>query len=156
MGAALKLIEEEVFKNTSAYSPGPLYDALMDHFPISQIESLTQLRTANQVLSSLISILQRITSPKGEIAQINLYVQSLAQVIQKYEELKFARTKTSGCEMLAHLMEIHGLKQTDLSKELGGQSIVSSILRGKRELNKKQIQNLAKRFHVSPETFFDR
>ncbi len=55
--------------------------------------------------------------------------------------------------MLAYLMDIQGLKQTDLTKELGGQPIVSKILKGERELNLRQIKALAKRFKVSPELF---
>jgi len=55
--------------------------------------------------------------------------------------------------MLAYLMELRNLKQTDLSKELGGQSVVSAILSGKRELNLKQIRALAKKLRVNPSVF---
>jgi len=55
--------------------------------------------------------------------------------------------------VLAYLMEEHGLKQTDLAAELGGQSIVSAILNGKRELNARQAKALGKRFKVSPAVF---
>ena len=37
--------------------------------------------------------------------------------------------------------------------ELGGQSIVSAILNGKRELNTRQVKALAKRFNVSLAVF---
>jgi HTH-type transcriptional regulator/antitoxin HigA len=53
----------------------------------------------------------------------------------------------------AYLMELQGLNQTDLSKELGGQPVVSKILKGERELNLRQVKALAKRFKVSPEVF---
>ena len=44
-------------------------------------------------------------------------------------------------------MEEHGLKQTDLATELGGQSIVSAILNGKREPHAlAQARALSKRF----------
>jgi HTH-type transcriptional regulator / antitoxin HigA len=49
-------------------------------------------------------------------------------------------------------MEGHGLTQSDLP-EIGSQGVVSEILRGKRELNVRQIRALAKRFHVSPGVF---
>lgn len=55
--------------------------------------------------------------------------------------------------MLAYMMALQGLKQTDLSKELGGQPVVSKILKGERELNLRQVKALAKRFKVSPEIF---
>ena len=55
--------------------------------------------------------------------------------------------------VLAYLMEEHNLKQADLAEELGGQSIVSAILNGKREFNTRQVKALATRFNVSPAVF---
>jgi len=37
--------------------------------------------------------------------------------------------------------------------EIGSQGVVSEILNGKRELNVRQIRELANRFHVSPAVF---
>lgn len=56
-------------------------------------------------------------------------------------------------QVLSYLMAEHGLKQADLAEELGGQSIVSAILNGKRELNTRQVKALAARFEVSPAVF---
>jgi HTH-type transcriptional regulator/antitoxin HigA len=50
-------------------------------------------------------------------------------------------------------MQQHGLSQGDLP-EIGSQGVVSEILRGKRELNRRQIEALARRFHLSPAVFF--
>ena len=60
--------------------------------------------------------------------------------------------KACGVEVLRYLMEEHGLRQADLP-EIGSQGVVSEILSGKRELNLRQIRELAKRFHVSPAVF---
>ena len=48
---------------------------------------------------------------------------------------------------LAFLMEQHGLRQCDLP-EVGAQSVVSDVLSGKRSLNLRQTQALARRFGV--------
>jgi HTH-type transcriptional regulator/antitoxin HigA len=40
-----------------------------------------------------------------------------------------------------------------LRDELGGQSVVSDILKGKREINSRQAKALAARFGVSPAAF---
>ncbi len=69
----------------------------------------------------------------------------------EYEITNYEGPKTSGAEILAYLMELQGLNQSDLSNELGGQSIVSQILKGKRQLNLRQIKALAKKFKVSPD-----
>ena len=55
---------------------------------------------------------------------------------------------------LAFLMEQHGLRQSDLP-EIGGQSVVSEVLSGKRQLNLRQTQALAKRFFVPMEALAD-
>jgi HTH-type transcriptional regulator/antitoxin HigA len=56
-------------------------------------------------------------------------------------------------EVLRFFMEQHALRQNDLAKELGSQSVVSEILAGRRELNTRQVRALAKRFSVSPAVF---
>jgi HTH-type transcriptional regulator / antitoxin HigA len=50
-------------------------------------------------------------------------------------------------------MEANGLKQSDLTHELGSQGIVSEILSGKRGINARQARALAKRFGVLPMVF---
>jgi len=49
-------------------------------------------------------------------------------------------------------LQEHELRQSDLP-EIGSQGIVSEVLTGKRELNVRQIMQLAKRFGVSPAVF---
>ena len=69
-----------------------------------------------------------------------------------YEEQHHPIPECSGVEVLRFLMEEHALTQSDLP-EVGSQGVVSDILRGKRDLNLRQIRALAKRFHVSPAVF---
>lgn len=78
---------------------------------------------------------------------------TLGTVIRVYEEQHFPFPKVTGTEALRYLMDEHHLKQGDLP-EIGSQGVVSEILNGKRELNVRQIQALADRFHVSPAVFF--
>jgi len=51
-------------------------------------------------------------------------------------------------------MEVNNLKQKDLAPFLGSERVVSEVLRGKRELNKHQIERLSQRVGVSPAVFF--
>jgi HTH-type transcriptional regulator/antitoxin HigA len=78
----------------------------------------------------------------------------LTLLIEDYEEKNYQLPKASPLEVIAFLMEQHGLKQKDLADVFGTPSIVSEVLNGKRELNKEQIRRLSERFHVSPEVFF--
>jgi HTH-type transcriptional regulator / antitoxin HigA len=77
---------------------------------------------------------------------------TLGTIIHAYEQEHFKIPDVSAKEMLEHFMEEHGLSQSDLP-EVGSQGVVSEILAGKRELNVRQIQALAKRFKVEPGVF---
>ena len=77
----------------------------------------------------------------------------ITRQIEAYEAQHHALPDAPPAVVLAYLMEEKGLKQTDLAEELGGQSIVSAVLNGKRELNIRQVRALALRFKVSPAVF---
>jgi HTH-type transcriptional regulator / antitoxin HigA len=78
----------------------------------------------------------------------------LVVLIADYEAKHFTVEKVSGVEVLKELMEANGLRQKDLADDLGGESIVSLILKEKRQLNRQQMEKLSRRFHVSPAVFF--
>jgi len=80
------------------------------------------------------------------------FLDTLGTLIHAYEEKHHPMPHTSGAEVLRYLMEDHGLRQVDLP-EIGSQGVVSEILSGNRELNVRQIRELAKRFHVSATIF---
>jgi HTH-type transcriptional regulator/antitoxin HigA len=75
-------------------------------------------------------------------------------LIADYEAKQFTIEKASGVEVLRDLMDANGLRQKDLADGLGGESIVSLILKEKRQLNRQQMEKLSHRFHVSPAVFF--
>ena len=79
-------------------------------------------------------------------------VEIITDQINDYEARHYPSPEVSGADMLRFLMEQHGLRQSDLT-EIGGQSVVSEILTGKRSLNVRQIRILSKRFGVSPAAF---
>ena len=82
------------------------------------------------------------------------FLDTLGTIIHAYEEKNYPLPPVSGTDILIHLMEEHGLRQVDLP-ELGSQGVVSEILNGRRELNVRQIRELARRFHVSPAVFIE-
>jgi HTH-type transcriptional regulator/antitoxin HigA len=98
--------------------------------------------------------LNRLLDEVGTDEQHPLYtlLDTLGTLIHAYEEEHHPIPECSGVDVLRFLMEEHGLTQSDLP-EIGSQGVVSEILRGKRDLNVRQIRALAKRFHVSPGVF---
>jgi HTH-type transcriptional regulator/antitoxin HigA len=81
------------------------------------------------------------------------FLEVLGTLIESYESEHVEIQDASGVNVLKFLMEQHGVTQSDL-KEVGSQGVVSEILRGDRELNRRQIEALSKRFGVSPAVFF--
>ena len=78
----------------------------------------------------------------------------VSTLVMQYEEDHFEQIlPAEPREVLKFLMEQHGLRQSDLKKEIGSQGVVSEILSGNRELNTRQIRALAKRFAISPAVF---
>ena len=89
-----------------------------------------------------------LTTEEQRIAEL------LTLLIEAYEEKRYRLTPASPIAVLRYLMESNGLNQSDLIDVFGSASIVSEVLKKKRELSKAHIQKLSRRFHVSPEIFF--
>jgi HTH-type transcriptional regulator / antitoxin HigA len=77
----------------------------------------------------------------------------VGQLVEDYESAHITVPEAAPNEVLRFLMDQHGLKQTDLTHDIGGQSVVSDILNGKRDINARQAKALASRFGVSAASF---
>ena len=117
------------------------------------ISPLLSLRN-EQEYDQAVERLNRLLDEVGTDEQHPLYtlLDTLGTLIHAYEEEHHPIPECSGVDVLRFLMEEHDLAQSDLP-EIGSQGVVSEILRGKRELNVRQIRALAMRFHVSPAVF---
>jgi HTH-type transcriptional regulator/antitoxin HigA len=76
----------------------------------------------------------------------------LGELVARYEERHRPFKEMSARDLLRHLMAEHGLRQSDLP-EVGAQSVVSEVLRGKRKLNVGQISRLSRRFGLPVDVF---
>ncbi len=149
MNTARKLIDSlKANVKTSSPKADSTYLQIVELFPLQPIDSKGQHAVALKVVENLISYLNEAKDGGAE-----MYLMTLAELIKDYESNHYKNGPVSGAEMLNYLMELQGLNQSDLAKELGGQSVVSKILKGERELNLRQVKALAKRFKVSPEAF---
>ncbi len=109
---------------------------------------------SDEQLAAYTKALYRLTAEaRPTRAQVKA-IELLTLLIERYEEERFRVPKASPVDVLRFLMERHGLKQRDLARDLGGESVVSEVLSGKRKLNSGQIEQLIRRFHVSPAVFF--
>ncbi len=109
---------------------------------------------SEEQLADYTKALYRLTAePRPTRAQLKA-IELLTLLIERYEEEQYSVPKASPADVLRFLLERHGLRQRDLAAELGGESVVSEVLSGKRRLNTTHIEHLSRRFHVSPAVFF--
>ena len=79
-------------------------------------------------------------------------METLGTLIDAYEREHVVELPASPVAVLRLLMDEHELTQSDLP-ELGSQGVVSEILRGRRQINLRQVRALSARFGVSPAAF---
>ena len=122
--------------------------ALQEAAPVAPIRTKVQHKKMLSLLDDLqVKVGENRAHPLADLLQI------VADLVDDYESSRFPIPNAQPREVLRFLMEQHGLKQSDLSAELGTQSIVSDILAGNREINARQARALAKRFQVAPGVF---
>ena len=145
MRITLAWVTNASFSGSSAL---PLTIALQEEAPISPIKSKKQHEALLALLDSLHNVVgERRSHPLAGLVYV------VATLIEDYESETFCVPDAKPRDVLRLLMDQHGLKQSDLRKEIGSQGVVSEILRGKREINVRQAKALAKRFRVLPMAF---
>jgi len=99
--------------------------------------------------------LEILLQKKARTAEENRLAELLTLLIEEFEEKQYALPRPAGpVDILRHLMESNGLRQVDMLDVFGTASVVSEVLKGKRELSKTHIVKLSERFHLSPALFF--
>jgi HTH-type transcriptional regulator / antitoxin HigA len=124
------------------------YLKLATIFPIRPLSSDAELDQA-------IGVLDQLLSRKNPLDQQEQgYLDSLSHEIERYEAVNVPIPDVSGAAMLRHLIEARDITLSDLATTTGIViSTLSSVLNGKRELNRRHIEKLAPYFGVSPGVF---
>ena len=89
---------------------------------------------------------------ESESHPLSSLMETIGNLIETYENNYLPPILGTPLEALRYLMEEHNLKQSDLSK-IGSQGVISEILKGKRNLNIRQIKELSSKFNISPLVF---
>ena len=123
------------------------FQALAALVPLCAIRTDADYEQAVTVLNQLLD-----TGAANEGSPLADLANALGAVIGDYEDSHNTAQEVSPAATLWFLMQQHHLTQFDLP-EIGSQGVVSEILRGKRELNVRQIKELAGRFQVPAAVF---
>ena len=111
------------------------------------------IRSEEQLAAYAKALFRLTAEPRPNKAQMEA-IELLTLLIERFEEEHYVLPNASTADVIRFLLDRHGLKQRDISRELGGESVVSEVLSEKRKLNTSQIERLSKRFKVSPAVFF--
>jgi HTH-type transcriptional regulator/antitoxin HigA len=85
-------------------------------------------------------------TPEGDELEI------LVTLVEAYEKKHFNIAPPDPVEAIKFRMEQLGLKQSDLSKAMGGKNRVSEILNRKRQLTADMMRKLHKQFNIPAES----
>lgn len=128
----------------------PAWKAFQTSLPV-KIGAITSEREFKRVVKFMNGLLDVVGDDENhELAGL---LDVVGQFVEEYEATRHAVAEAAPHETLRFLMEQHGLKQSDLALEVGGQSVVSGILNGRRGINARQARALAERFGVSAAVF---
>lgn len=124
------------------------------HLPPQPIKNKKMHRGYSEAIRILMRERESSRLDAASHEAVGKYLSAAIPFVEEYEKKEFPAGSATPEMVLKFLMEQHDLSQYDLAKELGGQPVVSDILRGKRRLTREHIERLGKRFGVTPGTFY--
>lgn len=127
-----------------------LLDKWLDVVKIAAVDRIRSDADYDRVTAFMEEVIAEIGRKKNH--PLCALMDILEMRLQEYDDAHHPMDDVTGLDMLRFLMEQHGLRQQDLP-ELGSQGVVSEILKGKRDLNLRHIEALAKRFEVPSAVF---
>jgi hypothetical protein len=119
-------------------STNPYFRQLVQDIPPRPIEDKSLHAHYAKLVEklSLILVRARKVGAKGRLSRLAIvglaqYVKLIAELVEHYEKEQYP-VADDPIGTLKFLMAQHGLSQTDLAKEFGGQPVVSDVLAGRR------------------------
>jgi HTH-type transcriptional regulator / antitoxin HigA len=123
------------------------YGSLLAKYQPKVITSSEEYNQSLEIIENLMEKGEDLTLEESSL------LETLAILVEAYEETQSPLEDSSPQTVLLHLMEAQGLKQTDLLTVIGSKGIVSEIVNGKRAISKSQAKALGEFFSVSPALF---
>ena len=92
--------------------------------------------------------LMQLALSEARTPEENRLVELLERLVDDYDERRISGRlqPLEPLDLLVHLMQEGGLKQTDLVDCFGSQSVVSAVLAGTRQINAAHARRLSRRF----------
>jgi HTH-type transcriptional regulator/antitoxin HigA len=125
------------------------YFALIRELPLRPLRS-------NRELDQATAMIDRLLAREGLARDEEDYLDVLSNLVELYEDEHYPIEPVSGLDALRHLVESSGKTRATLAAEAGlPESTLSEILLGRRRLNTRHIQILARYFRIAPGVFLE-
>ena len=117
-------------------------------------QTLPSLIETESEYQRLLAITESLHFNKNRTLEEQKIYKLLVTLIEIYESQQYSIPASTPQEILEHIMESSGLRQTDIAEIIGASSgVVSQIVNGKRAISKAQVKALGYQFKVSPSLF---
>ena len=128
-------------------APDKLTAAWHDIAPVLRVRNAREYKAA-------VARLDELLDDGADAAKHPLHglLHALGLAMHAYEESRVPITDAPPRDVLALLMQQHGLRQSDLS-DVAPQSVISELLNGRRDFNVRHVAALSRRFGVPAEVF---
>ncbi len=117
------------------------------------VEIAPKVIESEEEYQQLLTITEQLTFNKNRTVEETKIYQLLVTLIEAYETENYPIEDSKHHEILQHLMEVSGTRQTDLIGIIGSSVVVSEVVNGKRSISKAQAKALGKYFNLSPNLF---
>jgi HTH-type transcriptional regulator / antitoxin HigA len=124
------------------------FEALNGLHPLRPIQDKVDFENAQEIADKL-AVLDRRTRDQDD------YLETLSTLMEKYED-EHSPIETGDLkpvDTLKYLLDAHDMSASDLGRLLGNRELGPAILRGDRQLSKKNILVLSERFKLNPAVF---
>jgi HTH-type transcriptional regulator/antitoxin HigA len=123
------------------------YRALVEDLPPRPIHDEAEYEHILERIEELLNLPRRGAAERD-------YLDVLSSLVEKWEDEHFQLPEAAPTLVIRFLLEQRGEPQRSLVGIFGTESIVSEVLHGRRDLQRKHIAGLAQHFGVSPAVFF--
>ncbi|MBW4515495.1 MAG: transcriptional regulator [Timaviella obliquedivisa GSE-PSE-MK23-08B] len=100
-----------------------------------------------------LAVAERLTFTKNRTPEERALHKLMVMLIKAYEVEHYPTEKSPPHEILQHIMESSGTRQSDLVGIIGSSGVVSEVVNGKRSISKAQAKTLGEYFKVLPSLF---
>jgi HTH-type transcriptional regulator / antitoxin HigA len=123
------------------------YFELVRQFPLRPLRTSRDLTAATKMVDSLVD--------RGRLKRDEQdYLDVLTDIVERHEREHHRIARVGDHEMLRHLIEAKRVTQSHVAKATGiSESTISSVLAGRRKLNRRHIGKLCRFFGVEPGVF---